>query len=69
MIVKSIERNAPNMYEARRQLLGVTPSGEVPAMSTSPSQDDAIQNRTSSLGLGSLAGLYCLCLRLFNNDN
>ena len=24
MIVKSIERNASNMYEARRQLLGLT---------------------------------------------
>ena len=58
VIVKSIERNAPNMYEARRRLLGVTSSGEVPPVSTSPNQEaDAIRNRTSSLGLGSLAGL------------
>ncbi|XP_062382640.1 protein bicaudal C homolog 1-like isoform X2 [Sardina pilchardus] len=37
VIVKSVERNALNMYEARRFLLGLDTSGVAPSCSTSPS--------------------------------
>ncbi len=70
VIVKSIERNAPNMYDARRRLLGL--SGEVTAPVSCSNTSDVTSSTTApsnttttnSLGLAGLGGFisnrYCI---------
>ena len=56
MIVKSVERNAANMYEARRQLLGLSnESLPITSISSNPILSPGLT--TDSLGLTNLGKL------------
>ena len=68
VIVKSIERNASSMYEARRRLLGSAAAGERFPVSTSPHglpgmEGDIPPRSHSDLGLGGL-GKVGICKKL-----
>ena len=70
MIVKSIERNTANLYEARRRLLGLM--NEVPVVTSSNHSDHVICHNRNFGGLSkyqngvlSSSWLECDCL-VFN---